>query len=287
MHAENLTPIRISRAVEQLIVGQATSDGAGVKLTRLFGQSLQKRLDPFLMLDAFGSDRPGDYIAGFPEHPHRGFETLTYLINGRMRHSDNAGHSGLLESGGIQWMTAGRGIVHSEMPEQQDGLLEGVQLWINLPAAAKMQAPGYRDVQCEEIPELELPGGGRLRIIAGTSHGVAGAVQRPVTEPLILDVHLPAGGEFSQALAADRNAFVYVYRGEMWIAERKIAAQQLAILANRADADSVTLKTGAAGRAILFAGLPLREPIVQHGPFVMNTADEIAQAFADYRAGRL
>ncbi|WP_150048197.1 MULTISPECIES: pirin family protein [Methylomonas] len=287
MHVEHLTPVLNSRTVEQLVVGQATADGAGVKLTRMFGQGLHKRLDPFLMLDAFGSDRPGDYIAGFPEHPHRGFETLTYLLNGRMRHSDNAGHSGLLKSGGIQWMTAGRGIVHSEMPEQQDGVLEGVQLWINLPAAAKMQAPGYRDVQSEEIPELEWPGGGKLRIIAGTSHGQAGAVQKPLTEPLILDLHLPAGGEFSQPLAADRNAFVYVYRGEMLIAERKIAAQQLAILANRPDSDGVMLKAVTGGRALLFAGRPLREPIVQHGPFVMNTAEEIETAFADYRAGRL
>jgi quercetin 2,3-dioxygenase len=281
------TPVRQSRNVEQLIRGQATSDGAGVKLTRLIGQSLQKRLDPFLMLDAFGSDQPGDYIAGFPAHPHRGFETLTYLLHGRMRHSDNAGHSGLLESGGIQWMTAGRGIVHSEMPEQEHGLLEGFQLWINLPAARKMQEASYRDVQSPQIPQLNLANGGLLRVIAGSSQGVDGAMQKPDSEPLFLDLHLPAGGEFSQALAPQYNAFVYVYRGALNIGSRQVPVQHLAILSNAAHADGVTLYAEQDARAILVAGRPLNEPIAQYGPFVMNNAEQIRQAIDDYQAGRL
>lgn len=275
-----------SRSVERLIAGHATSDGAGVKLTRLIDQSLQQRLDPFLMLDAFGSDEAHDYIAGFPNHPHRGFETLTYLLAGRMRHGDNAGHGGLLEAGGIQWMTAGRGIIHSEMPEQKDGLLEGFQLWINLPAKDKMQAPGYRDVQNDDIPEVPLPNGGKLRVIAGHSMGLEGAIQRPVTEPLFLDLHVPAGAAFSQPLAANLTAFVYVYRGEMTINNRDVAVQQLAILDNHPSSDGVVLHAKQLSRAILVAGRPLGEPVVQHGPFVMNTEEEIRQAIDDYQAGR-
>lgn len=283
------TPIQTvthSRGVERLVAGHATSDGAGVKLTRLIDQSLQQRLDPFLMLDAFGSDEAQDYIAGFPNHPHRGFETLTYLLAGRMRHSDNAGHGGLLETGGIQWMTAGRGIIHSEMPEQKDGLLEGFQLWINLPAKDKMQAPGYRDVQNDDIPELLLPNGGKLRVIAGRSMGLEGAIQRPVTEPLFLDLHLPTGAAFSQPLAANITAFVCVYRGEINLGDQEVAAQQLAILDNHPATDGVVLHAKQPSKVILAAGRPLGEPIVQHGPFVMNTEEEIHQAIADYQAGR-
>lgn len=278
--------VQVSRTIEQLVVGHATSDGAGVKLTRVLGQSLQQRLDPFLMLDAFGSDRPNDYIAGFPNHPHRGFETLTYLINGRMRHSDNAGHQGLLETGGIQWMTAGRGIIHSEMPEQKDGMLEGFQLWINLPAAQKMQPAGYQDVQSEQIPELLTANGVKVRVIVGSSHGVVGAIQRPDTEPLFLDVHLSAGASFSQLLPAGHNAFFYVYRGDVAVAERSVAAQRMAVLSNDAGADGVILQAKQDSRLILVAGKPLHEAIVQHGPFVMNSREQIEQAIADYQAGR-
>lgn len=274
-----------SRAIEQLVVGHATSDGAGVKLTRVLGQALQQRLDPFLMLDAFGSDKPNDYIAGFPNHPHRGFETLTYLITGRMRHSDNAGHQGLLETGGIQWMTAGRGIIHSEMPEQKDGMLEGFQLWINLPAAEKMQPAGYKDVQTEQIPEVLTVNGVKVRVIAGSSHGIAGAIQRSDTEPLFLDVHLPAGASFSQSLATGHNAFFYVYRGEVAVAERSVAAQRMAVLSS-GESDGVILQAKQDSRLILVAGKPLREPIAQHGPFVMNTREQIEQAIDDYQAGR-
>ncbi|OHX38399.1 pirin family protein [Methylomonas sp. MED-D] len=287
MSPTSASTVNHSRTIEQLVTGLNTTDGAGVQLTRLIPPSLQKRLDPFLLLDAFGSNNPGDYVAGFPSHPHRGFETLTYLLAGRMRHSDNAGHAGLLETGGIQWMTAGRGIIHSEMPEQKDGLLAGFQLWINLPAAHKMQPPSYLDVQSPAIPELELPNGGLLRVIAGDSHGVAGAIQRPVTEPLFLDLHLPAGDAFSQALPPDRNAFIYVYRGELTVGGRKLAARQLAVLNNRSESDGVVMIAEQDSQAILIAGRPLREPIVQRGPFVMNSEAEILQAIDDYQNGRL
>jgi hypothetical protein len=277
------------RSVERLVAGQRTSDGAGVKLTRVLTQDLQRRLDPFLMLDAFGTDNPGDYIGGFPDHPHRGFETVTYMLEGRMRHRDSAGHEGLLGPGGVQWMTAGRGIIHSEMPEQQEGRMEGFQLWLNLPARDKMAPAWYRDIPTTEIPQLSTAGGVTVRVIAGESHGVKGAMQRDATAPLILDVHLSAGATFAQPLPGAHNAFVYVYRGAVSIDGSAVASQRMAILANTADADGVVLQAaaGAPARALLIAGAPLREPIAQHGPFVMNTQDEIFQAVQDYRAGRL
>jgi hypothetical protein len=279
------------RRVERLIAGQPTSDGAGVKLVRVLTQDLQRRLDPFLMLDAFGSDRPGDYIAGFPNHPHRGFETITYMIAGRMRHRDSAGHEGLLGDGGVQWMTAGRGVVHSEMPEQADGVMEGFQLWLNLGAADKMQAPGYRDIAAAQIPEWQGDGV-RVRVIAGASQGVDGAVQRPRTAPVYLDIHLDAGARFAQPLPAGHNAFVHVYRGALTVlapgGDTAVPLQRMAILANSADADGVLLQAGAAPtRALLIAGAPLGEPIAQHGPFVMNTRAELVQAVQDFQAGRL
>ena len=273
------------RPVERLIAGQATSDGAGVKLTRVLTQDLQHRLDPFLMLDAFGSDAAADYIAGFPDHPHRGFETVTYMLAGRMRHRDSAGHEGLLADGGVQWMTAGRGVIHSELPEQTEGRMEGFQLWLNLPARDKMNPPWYRDIQSDEVPEWRGPSV-TARVIAGVSHGVTGAVQRDCTEPLYLDLHLDAGATFEHPLPEGHNAFVYVYRGDVQIGETGVPAQRMALLANRGDGIRVT--AGAAGaRAILVAGRPLKEPIVQYGPFVMNTKAEIFQAVEDFRAGRL
>jgi len=278
---ENVTK---ARAVERLITGQPTSDGAGVKLTRVLTQPLQRRLDPFLMLDAFGTDNPQDYIGGFPDHPHRGFETVTYMIAGRMRHRDNAGHEGLLTNGSVQWMTAGSGIIHSELPEQEDGRMEGFQLWLNLPAKDKMRAPWYRDIGTDEIPELTTPEGVKVRVIAGATHGVEGAMQRETTEPLYLDLELPAGATFSQALPAGHNAFVYVYRGGLKIGDTDVGVQRMAILAN--DGDGVVLKAPAATRALLIAGKPLGEPIAQYGPFVMNTNDEIFQAVKDYQAGK-
>ncbi len=281
--------VRRSRGVEQLVAGRATSDGAGVKLTRVLSQGLQHRLDPFLMLDAFGSDDAQDYIAGFPDHPHRGFETVTYMLAGRMRHRDSAGHEGLLENGGVQWMTAARGVIHSEIPEQEAGRMEGFQLWLNLPARDKMNAPWYRDFAAAELPRFATDAGIEATVIAGESHGVAGAVTREATAPLYLDLHLPPGGRFAQPLPAGHNAFLYVYRGEASVAGTAVPAQRMAILANDPDADGVLIEAaGAAGtRVLLIAGQPLREPIVQYGPFVMNSEQEIYRALGDYREGRL
>ena len=273
------------RAVERVMAGIPTSDGAGVKLTRVLTQPLQRRLDPFLMLDAFGTDNPEDYIAGFPDHPHRGFETVTYMIAGRMRHRDSAGHEGLLQNGGVQWMTAGRGVVHSELPEQEEGRMEGFQLWLNLPARDKMRAPWYRDFQAAEIPQHATPEGVTARVIAGESHGVKGAMQREVTDPLYLDLEIPAGARFAQAIGAGHNAFVYVYRGELEIEGTPVPTQRMALLANGAETDGVILRATRPSRALLIAGKPLREPIAQYGPFVMNTEGEIRRAVLDYQAG--
>jgi redox-sensitive bicupin YhaK (pirin superfamily) len=276
------------RGVERVVAGKATSDGAGVKLTRVLTQPLQTRLDPFLLLDAFGTDNPDDYIGGFPDHPHRGFETVTYMIAGRMRHRDSAGHEGLLSNGGVQWMTAGRGIIHSELPEQEEGRMEGFQLWLNLPAKDKMCPPWYRDLQSESIPQVRVEGV-TARVIAGATHGVAGAMQREHTQPLYLDLHFDAGASFTQTLPTTHNAFVYVYRGAIGIASENVPAQRMAILASTSATDGVILRAegGQPARALLFAGEPLGEPIVQHGPFVMNTSEEIDDAINDYRAGRL
>ncbi len=276
-----------SRSVEQLVAGKATSDGAGVKLTRVLTQPLQHRLDPFLMLDAFGTDQPEDYIGGFPDHPHRGFETVTYMLAGRMRHRDSAGHEGLLQNGGVQWMTAGRGVIHSELPEQEEGRMEGFQLWLNLAAKDKMHAPWYRDIQSADIPEFTTPEGVTVRAIAGTSHGIAGAMQRETTQPLYLDLHLPAGASFAQALPPGFNAFIYVYRGQLQIGDKLVPQQRMAILKNEADSDGVIMYAETPARALLIAGQPLREPIVQYGPFVMNTQAEIFQAISDFNEGRL
>ncbi|MDP3333226.1 MAG: pirin family protein [Methylococcaceae bacterium] len=275
------------RTIEQIITGQPVTEGAGVKIIRLVSQPLHRRLDPFLMLDAFRSDDPNDYLAGFPDHPHRGFETVTYMIAGRMRHRDSAGHQGLLQNGGVQWMNAGAGVIHSEMPEQEDGVMEGFQLWLNLPAKDKLSAPWYRDIAAETIPTFETGDGVVVKVIAGASHGISGAVTRPVTEPLYLDVHLEAGRSFEQALPAGYNSFIYVYRGAISVGDKTVVERQLAILANNADSDGVVLQAKQAARVLLIAGRPLNEPIVQHGPFVMNTEEEIIKAVSDFRHGRL
>lgn len=287
--------VKNPRRVERLITGTPTSDGAGVKLTRVLTHDLQQRLDPFLMLDNFASDNPDDYGAGFPSHPHRGFETISYMLHGRMRHKDSAGHEGLVSDGGVQWMTAGRGVIHSEMPEQRDGTMEGFQLWLNLPGRDKMTAPWYRDIQSAEIPEVQPAPGVLVRVIAGESHGVGGALQRPAdafpTDPLYLDIHFAAeGGSFSQPLPAAHNAFVYVYRGTVEVVDDQghassVPAQRMAILANAGD--GVTLRASAAARVLLIAGRPLGEPIAQYGPFVMNTREELMQAVHDFQNGTL
>lgn len=287
METPTLHAVSVPRTVERLVQGQATSDGAGVKLVRVLTQPLQRRLDPYLMLDAFGTDNPGDYIGGFPDHPHRGFETITYMLQGRMRHKDSAGNEGLLVPGGVQWMTAGRGVIHSEMPEQQDGAMEGFQLWLNLPAAEKMREPWYRDIAPEAVPEFHAEGL-VVRVIAGRTHGVDGAVQRAHTEPLYLDLHLGPGARFEQPLPAAHNAFVYVYRGELSIGDSVVRTRRMAILANTAGSDGLALAAGPEGaRAILVAGRPLGEPIAQYGPFVMNSNEQVFQAVEDFRAGRL
>jgi quercetin 2,3-dioxygenase len=286
-----LDPITRSRAVERVVRGQAASDGAGVRLTRVLGQALQRRLDPFLMLDAIGSDSAGEYSAGFPDHPHRGFETVTIMLEGRMRHRDSVGNVGLLESGSVQWMTAGRGIVHSEMPEQDEGRMAGFQLWVNLAARDKMQPPAYRDVPPHQVPGFTLEGGVRVRVIAGQSHGVRGAVTRPTTEPIVLDLALPSGTGVDVALPAGHNAFAYVFGGgRALVGGAAVDSERMAILTNDATADGVRIgaAAGATGaRVLLVAGRPLEEPIAQYGPFVMNTVHELQQAVLDFQQGVL
>ena len=247
-------------------------------------------LDPFLLLDAFRSDRPDDYIAGFPSHPHRGFETVTYLLAGRMRHKDNAGHEGVIEAGGIQWMTAGRGIVHSEMPEQEHGLLEGFQLWVNLPRARKMDAPAYQEHPAEAIPTEQRDQGVRLRVIAGeTSHGTRGPVVQPLTDPLYLDVQLPPRSHLEERLPKHHNAFVYVVGGGVELDDTDgrpitLVRDELGVLSH---GDQVTVKAGDSGaRFLLIAGRPVNEPVVRGGPFVMSSKAEIRQAYEDFHAGR-
>ncbi len=279
----------VSRSVERLIRGQATSDGDGVRLTRVLGQPLQQRLDPFLMLDAFGSDAAADYIGGFPSHPHRGFETVTIMTEGRMRHRDSVGNVGLLEPGSVQWMTAGRGIVHSEMPEQTEGRMSGFQLWVNLAGRDKMQPPAYRDVPPDAVPVYTTDAGVSIRVIAGESGGVVGAVTRPTTEPIVLDVELPAGAVFDAVLPAGHNAFAYVDRGAATIgpAATAVEAGHLAVIGNEPGASGVRIAATSPSRVLLVAGKPLGEPIAQHGPFVMNTTAELRQAAADFQRGAL
>ena len=290
----SISSLQCSRSVERIVRGQAASDGDDVKLTRVLTQPLQKRLDPFLMLDAFGSDSASDYIGGFPDHPHRGFETVTIMLEGRMRHRDSVGNVGLLEPGSVQWMTAGRGIIHSEMPEQEDGRMAGFQLWVNLAAADKMTAPAYRDIAPAAVPEFTDAGGVRVRVVAGSSHGTRGAVTRPKTEPLVLDITMPPGSAFDAAIPAGHNAFLYAFGGagvDVGGEATHVDPERMAILANVAGADGVHLAAPAAAaapaRVLLVAGRPLGEPIAQYGPFVMNTTAELQQAFADFQRGAL
>lgn len=272
------------RPVQQVVRGLETADGDGVRLTRLIGGPALPLLDPFLLLDDFRSDDPDDYIGGFPPHPHRGFETVTYLMHGRMRHGDNAGHSGVIEHGGVQWMTAGRGIVHSEMPEQEDGLLAGFQLWVNLPAAHKMMAPRYQEFGAAKIPVETRAGGVAVKVVAGTTRGgTRGPVHELITPVSYFDVTLPAGSRFEEPVAAERNAFVYVFEGRVTIAGRSIDTFSLALLGA---GDGVQIDAATDSRLLLVSGEPLQEPIARGGPFVMNTEAEVRQAYSDYRAGR-
>ncbi len=281
-----------TRTLTQTIRSVATSDGAGVKLRRSLGSVPGLRLDPFLMLDEFGTDNPDDYIAGFPPHPHRGFETVTYMLDGHMRHEDHMGNVGELTQGGVQWMTAGRGVIHSEMPQQEHGRMRGFQLWVNLPAAEKMKPAAYRDIPAPEIPTL-AHAGGRVKVIAGDfgdgGRAVTGPVTGLTTEPLFYDVILPAGGVFTAAVPGGHNAFVYPYEGSLGVGaagERQpLATQSLGVLAHGERIEAAAGSDGA--RFLLLAGKPLREPVAQRGPFVMNTQQEIEQAIADYNSGTL
>jgi len=276
-----------ARQVVRRVRGQPTSDGAGVRLTRVIGTPSLDSFDPFLMLDEFRSDDPNDYIAGFPDHPHRGFETVTYMLAGRMRHEDNQGNTGLLGPGSVQWMTAGRGLVHSELPEQEDGLMWGFQLWVNLPARDKMTAPRYQDIQGDEIPQVSPAPGVRVRVIAGEIDGAIGPVNAVATRPVYYDLQLEAGASYTSRLPHDHNAFAYVYHGDAQIgaAGTQIERGELALLSLGASVGVTAGNNGA--RLILVAGCPLKEPVARYGPFVMNTQDELHQAFADYRAGKL
>ncbi len=279
------------RALARVIPAMNTSDGAGVRLRRSLGSSEGTRLDPFLMLDEFSSVNPGDYIAGFPAHPHRGFETVTYILDGHMRHEDHLGNQGDLVSGGVQWMTAGRGIIHAEMPQQLEGRMRGFQLWINLPASEKMKPAGYRDIRPEEIPVHRLSGGGQVKVIAGRLDADGVQVDGPIiglsTEPLYLDVALPPGAGFCQRIARSHHAMAYVFEGQLRLDgdDTSLATHSAAILGEGELAAFVAGDHGA--RFLLLAGRPLNEPIVQYGPFVMNTVAEIEQAIRDYQTGRL
>ncbi len=280
------------RKLQRVIPSVATSDGAGVKLRRSIGSSQFARLDPFLMLDEFFSDNPDDYIAGFPSHPHRGFETVTYMLEGRMQHQDHLGNTGDLGPGGVQWMTAGRGVIHSEMPQQRDGRMRGFQLWINLPAAEKMKPAGYRDIPAADIPQIEIDGA-LIRVIAGSldvnGETVSGPINGPdsrlSTDPVFLDARLEADRDIEVPIASGHQAFVYLYEGEARVGDSTVPHRAAGILG---DGGQVSIRAGRDGaRLLLLAGKPIGEPIVQHGPFVMNTREEIEQAMWDYRDGRL
>jgi redox-sensitive bicupin YhaK (pirin superfamily) len=277
------------RKLQQVIQSIPTSDGAGVRLRRSLGQSAWQRLDPFLMLDEFSSENANDYIAGFPSHPHRGFETVTYMLDGHMQHQDHLGNKGDLTPGSVQWMTAGRGIIHSEMPQQESGRMRGFQLWVNLPAKEKMKPASYQDIPPAQIPTVELDGGVRVKVIAGLLVKADGTVDGPVqgisTDPLFFDVILPAGATFSHPVGAGHNVFLYPYEGSVTVAGKQVPTQAAGVLANGDAIEAVAGDHGA--RFILLAAKPLNEPIVQYGPFVMNTREEIEQAIRDYQMGVL
>jgi redox-sensitive bicupin YhaK (pirin superfamily) len=281
----------MQRELQQIVPGRATSDGAGVRIKRSLGQTPHARFDPFLMLDEFNSENADDYIAGFPSHPHRGFETVTYMLEGHMLHEDHLGNRGDLRTGDVQWMTAGRGIIHSEMPQQEHGAMRGFQLWINLPAAEKMKPAAYRDISANDIPVVALPNGGQVKVIANSitlaGKTVTGPINGLSTEPIYWDVHLPNQETFAQSVPEHHNLFIYVYQGSVVIGEgqRKLTAGNAGLLF-KGDELCVTAADDTA-RFLVLAGKPIKEPIAQYGPFVMNTQDEIEQAITDYRSGAL
>ncbi|MDC8830944.1 pirin family protein [Alteromonas gilva] len=273
-----------NRGIKQKVTGMPTQDGAGVSLTRIIGQRALPNLDPFLMLDFFGSDKPNEYIAGFPPHPHRGFQTVTYMLTGKMGHKDSVGNEGIIEDGGIQWMNAGKGIIHEEMPQQTDGLLRGFQLWVNLPAADKLSPPGYQDIKPEAVPVVTLNENVSAKVLAGELMGESGPVNTAKVKPLFLDVHWQPGMSVDIPVTAGHSAFLYCYEGTCAIDNAEVNTGELAVFE---DGDQVSLSAATAGKAILVAAAPINEPVVQYGPFVMNTEAEIHQAIRDYQQGRL
>ena len=273
-----------TRKVTQIVPAVEVTEGAGVSVFRSIGTPARRNLDPFLMLDQFSTEDPDDYIAGFPDHPHRGFNTFTYMIDGHMRHGDSMGNRGDLGPGGAQWMKAGSGVIHSEMPQQESGRMRGFQLWINLPADQKMTAPEYQEIRPQAIPEVDRDGF-RVRVIAGDYNGEHGPVTDLHTDFRFLDAALPAGGNFVYSLPANHTAFIYLFEGEALVGNDALKEQQLGVMDN-GDQLAVTA-AGEGARFLLVAGSPIGEPIVQYGPFVMNTREEIEQALDDYRDGKL
>jgi redox-sensitive bicupin YhaK (pirin superfamily) len=272
------------RPVAKVVKGMPTSDGAGVKLTRVLGTPEAQMFDPFLMLDHFNTENPGDYIGGFPSHPHRGFETVTYMLEGRLKHADNTGREGIIGTGGIQWMRAGRGIVHSEMPEQTEGRMRGFQLWVNLPAKLKMSEPGYLEFDADNIPIETRDGGVTVKVIAGTTGGgVEGPVGSGAVDALFFDVTVPKGGRFKETLPGERNAMMVLYDGAVTIAGRRVDALSGIFLG---EGDEVVVEGASDARFLLLAGKPIQEPVAWGGPFVMNSREEVMQAYEDFRSGR-
>jgi redox-sensitive bicupin YhaK (pirin superfamily) len=270
--------------ITQIVQGMPASDGAGVKLKRVLGQPTLKRLDPFLMLDEFGSEDAQDYIAGFPQHPHRGFQTVTYMLTGKMGHKDSVGNEGIIEDGGLQWMNAGKGIIHEEMPMQTEGRMRGFQLWVNLPASEKMSAPGYHDIPSTQVPELKIGEASTVRVLAGEYEGQQGAVSTQAVKPQFFDLHFVGTEEVILPTKASHNGFVYVYEGDIVVSGKRLSKGQLGVIDF---ADTLTIKTSDDAKAILVSGEPIGEPIVQYGPFVMNSQEEINQALRDYQQGVL
>lgn len=270
--------------IKQIVQGMPASDGAGVKLKRVLGQPMLKRLDPFLMLDEFGSEDANDYIAGFPAHPHRGFQTVTYMLTGKMGHKDSVGNQGVIEDGGLQWMNAGKGIIHEEMPQQTEGRMRGFQLWVNLPAKDKMSDPGYQDIPSAEINEVKIGNDSIARVLAGELNGQLGAVTTQAVKPQFYDLHLAENESIDIDVMKGHNGFIYVYEGKLSVANKEINKGQLGVLSIE---DILSINTKVAAKAIVVTGKPIGEPVEQYGPFVMNTMAEINQALADYQANRL
>lgn len=272
------------RQIAKKITGLSVSDGAGVKLNRIIGQPTLRSLDPFLMLDEFGSDQADDYIAGFPSHPHRGFQTVTYMLNGTMSHKDSKGNEGTIGAGGIQWMNAGKGIIHEEMPKQSEGLLRGFQLWINLPSTEKMSEPGYQDIEPQQVPDVNMSDVASVKVLAGQFAGKSGPVSTQTVKPLFLDIAFSQAGKLDFSISDTANAFFYCYEGAVRVGSDEVKKGELAVLTLGKD---VTLESDNNAKLIVIAAEPIGEPVVQYGPFVMNTEQEIHQAMSDFQSGKL